>query len=90
MTRLVAARDDYDYYEGHLDSAADHTAYLTGELVDDFVIAGPAEQVPREAARAGRARRRRDLVRLPERRSSSRWSASGREIVPALAGRSLA
>jgi alkanesulfonate monooxygenase SsuD/methylene tetrahydromethanopterin reductase-like flavin-dependent oxidoreductase (luciferase family) len=41
MTRLVAARDEYDYYAGHLDSFADHTAYLTGELVDDFAIAGP-------------------------------------------------
>ena len=44
MTRLVAARDEYDYYEGHLDSKAEHTAYLTGELIDDFAIAGPAER----------------------------------------------
>ena len=44
MTRLVAARDAYDYYAGHLDSAAEHTSYLTGELVDDFAIAGPAER----------------------------------------------
>ena len=44
MTRLVAARDEYDYYAGHLDSHADHTSYLTGELVDDFAIAGPAER----------------------------------------------
>ena len=44
MTRLVAARDAYDYYEGHLDSSAAHTSYLTGELVDDFAIAGPAEK----------------------------------------------
>jgi len=44
MTRLVAARDRYDYYAGHLDSAAEHTSYLTGELVDDFVIAGPVER----------------------------------------------
>jgi alkanesulfonate monooxygenase SsuD/methylene tetrahydromethanopterin reductase-like flavin-dependent oxidoreductase (luciferase family) len=41
MTRLVAARDDYDYYAGHLDSKAEHTAYLTGELIDDFAVAGP-------------------------------------------------
>ena len=34
----------YDYYEGHLDSKAEHTAYLTGELIDDFAIAGPAER----------------------------------------------
>ncbi len=44
MTRLVEARDAYDYYEGHLDSKAEHTAYLTGELIDDFAIAGPAER----------------------------------------------
>jgi 5,10-methylenetetrahydromethanopterin reductase len=44
MTRLVAARDQYDYYAGHLDSSAEHTSYLTGELVDDFVIAGPVER----------------------------------------------
>jgi hypothetical protein len=43
MTRLVEARTEmYDYYGGHLDSAADHTAYLTDELVDDFTICGPA------------------------------------------------
>ena len=35
MTRLVQARDDYDYYAGHLDSAAEHTEYLGGDLVDD-------------------------------------------------------
>ncbi len=45
MTRLVQARDDYDYYAGHLDSTAEHTAYLTGELIDDFALAGSAEKV---------------------------------------------
>jgi alkanesulfonate monooxygenase SsuD/methylene tetrahydromethanopterin reductase-like flavin-dependent oxidoreductase (luciferase family) len=44
MTRLVEARDEYDYYAGHLDSKAEHTAYLTGELIDDFAIAGPVER----------------------------------------------
>jgi alkanesulfonate monooxygenase SsuD/methylene tetrahydromethanopterin reductase-like flavin-dependent oxidoreductase (luciferase family) len=44
MTRLVAAREEYDYYAGHLDSSAEHTSYLTGELVDDFVVAGPVER----------------------------------------------
>jgi alkanesulfonate monooxygenase SsuD/methylene tetrahydromethanopterin reductase-like flavin-dependent oxidoreductase (luciferase family) len=43
MRRLIDARDSYDYYAGHLDSHAEHTAYLTGELIDDFAIAGPAE-----------------------------------------------
>ena len=45
MTRLPQSRDDYDYYEGHLSSDADHTAYLTGELIDDFAIAGSADKV---------------------------------------------
>jgi alkanesulfonate monooxygenase SsuD/methylene tetrahydromethanopterin reductase-like flavin-dependent oxidoreductase (luciferase family) len=44
MTRLPQARDSYDYYAGHLDSSADHTEYLTGDLVDDFAIAGSAEK----------------------------------------------
>lgn len=44
MTRLPQARDAYDYYAGHLDSSADHTEYLTGELVDDYAIAGSAEK----------------------------------------------
>ena len=44
MTRLVQARDAYDYYAGHLSSDAEHTGYLTGDLIDDFVIAGPAER----------------------------------------------
>jgi alkanesulfonate monooxygenase SsuD/methylene tetrahydromethanopterin reductase-like flavin-dependent oxidoreductase (luciferase family) len=45
MTRLPQSRDDYDYYAGHLSSDADHTAYLTGELIDDFAIAGSADKV---------------------------------------------
>ena len=44
MTRLVQARDEYDYYAGHLDSKAEHTAYLTGDLIDDFALAGPPER----------------------------------------------
>jgi 5,10-methylenetetrahydromethanopterin reductase len=54
MTRLVAARDAYDYYAGHLDSAAEHTSYLTGELVDDFAIAGPAERCLERVRELGR------------------------------------
>lgn len=45
MTRLPQSRDEYDYYAGHLSSDADHTAYLTGELVDDFAIAGSVAKV---------------------------------------------
>src|SRR4029450_6114670 len=42
MTRLVTAREEYDYYAGHLDSSAEHTSYLTGALVDGFCLARPA------------------------------------------------
>src|SRR5207302_8048987 len=57
LTRLVEARTQaYDYYEGHLDSSADHTGWLTGELIDDFAITGPSarclERI-RELAEAG-------------------------------------
>ncbi len=45
LTRLVEARTQaYDYYEGHLDSSAEHTGWLTGELIDDFAITGPPER----------------------------------------------
>src|SRR5262245_6632921 len=57
LTRLVEARTlAYDYYEGHLDSAAEHTGWLTGELIDDFAITGPPDrclQRIRELAEAG-------------------------------------
>jgi len=45
MTRLPQSREEYDYYAGHLASDADHTAYLTGELIDDYAIAGSADKV---------------------------------------------
>jgi 5,10-methylenetetrahydromethanopterin reductase len=45
MKRLIQSRDQYDYYAGHLDSGAEHTTYLSGELVDDFAFAGPPEKV---------------------------------------------
>ena len=45
MTRLARSRDEYDYYAGHLSSEAEHTAYLTGELIDDFAVAGNAAKV---------------------------------------------
>jgi alkanesulfonate monooxygenase SsuD/methylene tetrahydromethanopterin reductase-like flavin-dependent oxidoreductase (luciferase family) len=54
MTRLVAARDSYDYYAGHLDSSAEHTSYLTGELVDHFAIAGPVERCLEKIRELGR------------------------------------
>lgn len=45
MTRLGESRDAYDYYAGHLSSDADHTAYLSGELIDDYALAGPVDTV---------------------------------------------
>jgi 5,10-methylenetetrahydromethanopterin reductase len=45
LTRLVAARTlAYDYYEGHLDAAAGHNAWVTLELIDDFAIIGPPDR----------------------------------------------
>lgn len=45
LYRVVLARTQhYDYYAGHLDSSAEHTGYLTDELIDDFAITGPAER----------------------------------------------
>jgi 5,10-methylenetetrahydromethanopterin reductase len=45
LTRLVEARTQaYDYYEGHLDSSAEHTGWLTPELIDDFAITGPPDR----------------------------------------------
>jgi alkanesulfonate monooxygenase SsuD/methylene tetrahydromethanopterin reductase-like flavin-dependent oxidoreductase (luciferase family) len=45
LTRLVAARTlAYDYYEGHLDSSAEHTGWLTPELIDDFAITGSPDR----------------------------------------------
>lgn len=85
MTRLVQARDDYDYYAGHLDSHADHTDYLTGDLVDDFAIAGPAERC---IERIG------ELAALGVEEISSAYlngqfeqmERVGREIIPAVSG----
>src|SRR5205085_21366 len=45
LTRLVDARTQaYDYYAGHLDSSAEHNAWITPELIDDFAITGPPER----------------------------------------------
>ena len=84
LTRLVDARTQaYDYYEGHLDSAAEHTGWVTPELIDDFAINGPPERCLeriRELADLGvdeistaYLNGRLDQLRL-----------AGREIVPAL------
>ena len=84
LTRLVEARTQaYDYYEGHLDSAAEHTGWVTPELIDDFAITGSPERCLeriRELADLGvdeistaYLNGRLDQLRLV-----------GREIVPAL------
>lgn len=84
MTRLVRARDEYDYYEGHLDSRAAHTAYLTGDLVDDFAIAGPPERClarVRELAALGVA----ELSTAYLNGELEQMERVGRELVPELA-----
>lgn len=85
LTRLVQARTQaYDYYEGHLDSSAEHTGWLTDELIDDFAITGPAESC---------LARMRELEALGVDEISTAYlngeleqlQLVGREIVPALA-----
>ena len=45
LARIVLERrDHYDYYDGHLDSEADHTEYLTDEYIKEFAIAGTAAE----------------------------------------------
>ena len=86
LTRLVDARTQhYDYYAGHLDSSAEHTAWLTDELIDDYAISGSAERC---------LERIRELAALGVTEISSAYlngrleqmQRVGRDIVPALAG----
>ena len=85
MTRLAQARDEYDYYEGHLDSKAAHTSYLTGEVVDDFAIAGSVDKCLAKI---------RELGELGVSEVSTAYlngeleqmERVGQEIIPALAG----
>ena len=85
MTRLVQARDEYDYYAGHLDSSAEHTAFLTGELIDDFAIAGPAERcLEKIAALAEIGVDEVSTAYLNGR--VAQMERVGREIMPALPG----
>ncbi len=85
LTRLVQARTQaYDYYEGHLDSSAEHTGWLTPELIDDFALTGPAGHC---------LERIRELERLGVSEISTAYlngrldqlERVGRDIVPALA-----
>jgi 5,10-methylenetetrahydromethanopterin reductase len=83
LTRLVEARTQAYDYEGHLDSSAEHTGWLTPELIDDFAVTGPPDRCLErigELAEAGvdeistaYLNGRFDQLRLV-----------GREIVPAL------
>jgi alkanesulfonate monooxygenase SsuD/methylene tetrahydromethanopterin reductase-like flavin-dependent oxidoreductase (luciferase family) len=84
LTRLVDARTQaYDYYEGHLDSAAEHTGWVTPELIDDFAVTGPPERC---------LERIRELADLGVDEISTAYLNGktdqlrlvGREIVPAL------
>lgn len=86
LGRVVLARTQhYDYYAGHLDSSAEHTGYLTDELIDDFAITGPAERC---------LERIRELAELGVAEISSAYLNGqleqmrrvGREVIPALAG----
>jgi alkanesulfonate monooxygenase SsuD/methylene tetrahydromethanopterin reductase-like flavin-dependent oxidoreductase (luciferase family) len=86
LTRLVQARTQaYDYYEGHLDSSAEHTGWLTDELIDDFALTGPAERC---------LERIQELEQLGVSEISAAYlngrldqlERVGRDIVPALAG----
>jgi hypothetical protein len=82
--RLITSRDQYDYYAGHLDSGAEHTAYLTGELVDDFAIAGPADKCIEKLRRL--ADLEVDEVSVAYLNGEfEQMERVGREIVPALA-----
>lgn len=85
LTRLVEARTQaYDYYEGHLDSSAEHTGWLTGELIDDFAITGPPERcVERigELAEAGVD----EISTAYLNGQIEQMRLVGREIVPAVA-----
>jgi alkanesulfonate monooxygenase SsuD/methylene tetrahydromethanopterin reductase-like flavin-dependent oxidoreductase (luciferase family) len=84
LTRLVDARTQaYDYYEGHLDSSAEHTGWLTPELIDDFAIAGPP-------ARCLERIRELEAIGVDEVSSAylngrlDQLALFGRELVPAL------
>jgi 5,10-methylenetetrahydromethanopterin reductase len=84
MLGLVEARDAYDYYAGHLDSGAEHTAYLTPELIDDYAIAGPADHCLRKLAALSEIGV--DEVSVAYNNGSfEQMERVGAEIVPALA-----
>jgi 5,10-methylenetetrahydromethanopterin reductase len=86
LTRLVDARTQaYDYYEGHLDSSAEHTGWLTDELIDDYAITGPPERCLeriRELAGVGVG----EISTAYLNGQAKQMRRVGSDIVPALAG----
>jgi hypothetical protein len=86
LYRVVLARDQhYDYYAGHLDSSAEHTGYLTDELIDDFAITGPADRCL-ERIRELEAIGVSEISGAYYNGQQEQLRRVGREIVPALAG----
>jgi len=83
MMNLIRSRDQYDYYAGHLDSGAEHTAYLSGELVDDFAIAGPPQKCV-EKLRALAALGVDEVSVAYLNGQFEQMDRVGREIIPAL------
>ncbi len=81
---VLARSQEYDYYEGHLDSSAEHTGYLTEELIDTFAINGSAERCLQQI---------RDLEAIGVSEIAPAYlngrleqmQTVGREIIPALA-----
>jgi 5,10-methylenetetrahydromethanopterin reductase len=85
LYRVVLARTQhYDYYAGHLDSSAEHTEYLTDELIDDFAITGPAERCL-ERIRALEALGVGEISSAYLNGEVEQLRRVGREVVPALA-----
>ena len=87
MTRLAAEPRRLRLLRGPPRSSdADHTAFLTGELIDDFAIAGLRRQGAcakvQELVRASASTRSRARTRTE---ASTRWTRVGREIISAVA-----
>jgi alkanesulfonate monooxygenase SsuD/methylene tetrahydromethanopterin reductase-like flavin-dependent oxidoreductase (luciferase family) len=84
LYRVVLARTQhYDYYAGHLSSEAEHTQYLTDELIDDFAVTGPPEKCLdriRELAELGVG----EISAAYLNGQREQMERVGRDIVPAL------
>jgi 5,10-methylenetetrahydromethanopterin reductase len=82
LRRLVdAPKGSYDYWGGHCESDAAHAEELVGEVVDDHVIAGPAERClerMRELAAVGVT----EIAPGVLNGESDQMKKVGREIIP--------